>query len=330
MVSLAESPKLKASQKLLESSLERVEMIAIIQDVLPIFFVMFLGYMAGKKHGFDQDQAAGFNKLVLDFALPTLLFSSIISSNRATLFSDATLFVVAFVALIIWYFVTFFIAMGLFGRNRHEAGLAGLSAGAPTVGFLGIAVLDPIFGTQAAVTVAIVSLVVNAIQVPLTIVLSSSIGTSPFKAIKHAFFQPIVYAPLAAVLLVLVEVDVPQVVGRMLALIGGTASGVAVFAAGLTLSAHKTQFSLEILWNVSGKLLLLPALTMALAIWAGISGVMLQELVLLAALPPAFSGVILASNSRTYVEPATSTLILSSLLFALTAPLWMFIASSYS
>ena len=185
------------------------------------------------------------------------------------------------------------------------------------------------FGSQAAITVAIVSLVVNAIQVPLAMVFIAPDGSKPTDAIFHAFRQPIVFAPLVAVVMILLGIDFPTTVDHMFGLIGVTASGVAVFAAGLTLSSHKMQVDLEIAWNCLGKLILLPALTFGLAIWMGISGQKFQELVLLAALPPAFSGIILASRYKTYVEPAASTLIISTILFALTAPFWMYLTKHF-
>jgi hypothetical protein len=44
--------------------------------LFPIFFVLALGYLAGKRNTFDADQAAGFSKLALSFALPASLFVS--------------------------------------------------------------------------------------------------------------------------------------------------------------------------------------------------------------------------------------------------------------
>ena len=46
----------------------------LIGALLPVFFVLALGYVAGKRHSFDAHQAAGLSKLVLSFALPASLF----------------------------------------------------------------------------------------------------------------------------------------------------------------------------------------------------------------------------------------------------------------
>ena len=46
----------------------------LVGALLPVFFVLALGYIAGKRNTFDPDQAAGLSKLALSFALPAALF----------------------------------------------------------------------------------------------------------------------------------------------------------------------------------------------------------------------------------------------------------------
>ena len=44
----------------------------LIKDILPIFVIMALGYMAGKRGVFSSSNAQIFNKLVLTYALPAV------------------------------------------------------------------------------------------------------------------------------------------------------------------------------------------------------------------------------------------------------------------
>ncbi|MBB3773143.1 putative permease [Angulomicrobium tetraedrale] len=296
---------------------------AIIQDIVSIFFVLALGYLAGKQTKFTQDQAGGFNQLVLNYCLPALLFSSIANSSRDTLFSDTRTLTAAVCVLLGWYILAFVVAKVVFGHDRREAGIAGLSAGAPTVGFLGMAVLMPLFGGTAALSVAIMALVVNVVLVPLGMFFVAPAGTRPAAAILHAVKEPVVLAPLAAVLLVICGFRAPEIVQAPLALIGHATSGVAVFAAGLVLSAHRFELDLEVVWNAVVKIILMPATMLAVALWLGIAPEKVEEVVLLAALPPAFSGIVIAGRFQTYVSPASSTLIVSVLGFAVAAPIWI-------
>ncbi|MFT0859523.1 AEC family transporter [Ancylobacter sp. G4_0304] len=298
----------------------------IFQDIFSIFFVLALGYIAGKRSSFDQAQASGFNHLVLTYCLPALLFVSIANSSREELLSDTRLLVISVAVLLFWYLVAFFGALFVFGHDRREAGIAGLSAGAPTVGFLGMAVLSPLFGGSAALSVAIVALVVNVILVPLGMFFVAPKGTKPMAALINAAKEPVVLAPMIAVILVVTGIQMPELFRAPLALIGHATSGVAIFAAGLVLSAHKFQLNAEVIWNSVIKVGFMPASMLALALATGVSATHLEQVVLLAALPPAFSGIVIAGRERTYVSLASSTLIVSVLGFAVAAPLWTALA----
>ena len=45
----------------------------LVGALLPVFFVLALGYVAGKRNTFDAGQAAGLSKLALGFALPAAI-----------------------------------------------------------------------------------------------------------------------------------------------------------------------------------------------------------------------------------------------------------------
>ena len=301
-------------------------MTAILQDIGAILFVLALGYVAGKREAFTQVQAAGFNKLVLDFCLPAVLFVSIVKSTRAELLSDGTLLYLSLGVLVGWYAVAFVVARLVFHRTSREAGVAGLSAAAPTVGFLGLAVLSPLYGGAAALSVAVMALVVNVVQVPLGMFFVASTGAKPGAAVVSAMKEPVVLAPLIAVLLVLAGIRVPEMLLPPLALIGHANSGLAVFAAGVVLSAHKATFDREVFWNAGVKMVLMPATMLAAALFFGVRGDNLQQIVLLSALPPAFTGAVVAGRFQTYVAPASSTLIVGALSFAAAAPFWIWLA----
>ena len=77
----------------------------LIKDILPIFVIMFLGYLAGQRKVFNSTDSKILNKLVLTYALPAALFVSIVKADRAMLFDDLKLTIVSFViitALFLW------------------------------------------------------------------------------------------------------------------------------------------------------------------------------------------------------------------------------------
>jgi malonate transporter and related proteins len=56
---------------------------AIFTALAPIFFVMALGYVAGRMRTIDNRHVGEINALVMDFALPASLFAAISSAARS-------------------------------------------------------------------------------------------------------------------------------------------------------------------------------------------------------------------------------------------------------
>jgi malonate transporter len=305
----------------------------LVSDLIPIIAVMIIGYVSGKRNVFAPDQARILNKLVLDFALPAALFVSIVRADRAMLVENATLSIISLVGLVVLFMLSYFTIQWFFKRSKAEGAVCALIAGSPTIGFLGYAILDPLYGTgvETGLVIAIVAIVVNAVTIPIGLYLLNAggggdKGASQGNALLDALKQPVVWAPILAVALVVVGIRVPKEVDPTFELLAKASSSVAVFAAGLTLAAYKIEFDAEVLYNTFFKLVLMPGVFL-IAGWAcGLDSRILQMLVLSVALPPAFSGVIIASRYDVYTRTGTSSLAVSVLGFIVAAPVWVYLA----
>ncbi len=331
----------------------------ILTDLLPIYIIMILGYIAGKRKVFQPGTSRSFNKLVLNYCLPAALFVSIVKADREMLFQDARLSLVSLVVIIGCYFWSYFSCKKFFKHTTGESAICGLIGGAPTIGFLGYAILEPIYGASAStgLVVAIVAIVVNAIAIPIALVIlnpqkalaelhakeatssgtatatsaGTATATAPQKvhhgsAFLNAMKEPVVWSPIIAVIIVLCGIKFPPIAEPSFVLIGKANAGVAVFAAGLTLSATSIEFDKEVIYNSIVKLFIMPALFLLLGKLIGLDAEKLQMVVLAGALPPVFSGIIIGSRFQTYVRTGTSSLAFSTLLFMGTAPLWIWLA----
>ena len=86
----------------------------IITDLIPIFVIMILGYVSGKKSAFSEENSRSFNKFVLNFALPAALFLSIVKGTREMLFQDIKLLILSFVVIVGCYFLSYFSCKKIF------------------------------------------------------------------------------------------------------------------------------------------------------------------------------------------------------------------------
>lgn len=369
----------------------------LVQDIVPIIVIMALGYVFGKLHYFDDDQRQGLNKVVLNVALPAALFVSIVKASREMLAQDVVLTLISLIGIVGMFMLSYFLCRLIFKHSIQEAAICALIAGSPTIGFLGFAVLDPIYGNSVDtnLVIAIVSIVVNAVTIPIGMYLinlgqaksheqaaltaANTAGPQPatvpsaddvknakvtgiattaaeekknpkaevmaatadkkghgkkhaiknknLAAFINAMKQPVCWAPVLAIVLVLIGVRVPAEVDPTFDLIAKANSGVAVLAAGLSLSTVKFSLGAETIWNTFYRLILTPAVFLVIALLCGMGGEVdkLGMLVMSVALPPAFSGVIMSSRYNIYVKEGMSTTAVSTVAFAATCILWVWV-----
>lgn len=308
----------------------------ILYAIVPIIVVMLAGYISGKKGIFSGADSKKFNKVVLDYALPAALFVSIAQSTREMLAHDLKLSLVSLVGIMACFMLVYFV-FRMFKKNTGaDAAVSALISGSPTIGFLGFAVLEPIFGTNpsVALVVAIVGIVVNAVGIPVGLsLMNSSLAKqnpnakheSAWKPVLHALEQPVAWAPILAVVWVLVGIPWPKWASPSFNLIAGANASMAVFSAGITLSAIKININWQVILGSIMKMILMPAVVLILGLLCHMDPLNLKMLVVACALPPAFSGIIIADEYDTYVATGTSSLTLSVILFIGFCPLWLWL-----
>ncbi len=309
----------------------------ILYAIVPIIVVMLAGFIAGKKGAFSGEDAKKFNKVVLDFALPAALFVSIAQSSREMLAKDIKLTLISLFGIMACFMIVYWVFKYCFKKNTGaDAAVSALISGSPTIGFLGFAVLEPIFGTTPAVAlvVAIVGIVVNAVGIPVGLSLMNASlakqnpnhkAESAWKPVLHALAQPVAWAPILAVVWVLVGIPWPDWASPSFNLIKGANASMAVFSAGITLSAIKLDINWQAVLGSIMKMIFMPAVILILGLIFKMDPENLKMLVVSAALPPAFSGIIIADEYDTYVATGTSSLTLSVILFIGFCPLWIWI-----
>ncbi len=313
----------------------------ILYAIVPIIVVMLAGFISGKKGVFNGDDSKKFNKVVLDYALPAALFVSIVQSSRADLAKYVNLTVVSLLGIMGCFMLVYFIFRYCFKKNTGaDAAVSALISGSPTIGFLGFAVLEPIFdqtvGLPAvALVVAIVGIVVNAVGIPVGLSLmnaslekqqpGSTKKESAWKPVLHALEQPVAWAPILAVIWVLAGIPWPKELSPSFDLIAKANASLAVFSAGITLSAIKFSMNWQVVLGSIMKMIVMPAIVLALGLLFHMEPNNLKMLVVAAALPPAFSGIIIADEYNVYTATGTSSLTLSVILFVGFCPLWIWL-----
>ena len=131
--------------------------------------------------------------------------------------------------------------------------------------------------------------------------------------LKETVRKPLVWAPLLAFAMVLLNIQVPTLVSQSLLLLGHASAGVALFAAGIVLAAYKVKLDPYTGLFVLLKNVVLPALVFGGLLWLGFSGSVISEAVVTVAIPAMPIVVMLALEYGVAEEYAPSILLISTL-----------------
>lgn len=289
----------------------------LITTLLPIIVTMSLGFFAGWHKDFNEDQSSILNRMVMLYALPMNLISGILSTERSVLLENLWLFVWLSIGMIGGYFLFLLVFRYFFKNSMGRAALRALSISGPAVPFVGTSVLSNIFGSgNAALSVSIASILMNVVQVPVTLLLLSSDSnnkTSFLKNIQTAIKKPVVWAPVISFILVLVNVHLPSNLKGTFTLLGTATGGVALFASGAILFSQKVSISKSIISNVLLKNVVVPLIIFAALVFFHSHETLTNVTTITMAIPTASIPVILSVQYKKCQKEMASTLFFSTL-----------------
>jgi malonate transporter and related proteins len=312
----------------------------VIGALLPLIVTLALGFFAAWHHDFTPAQAPVLNRMVLLYALPLLLFTGTVTIKRSTLTSDLGLAAAIAGGMLGTFLVMFLIVRFALRRPVGVSALTALAVGAPAIPFAGVVVLGYLYGPSlSAVPVAVGALVFNVIEVPVTLVLLSAaagpaaemqaraasaptVGPSPAahaadreslaQHVLSTVKEPVVWAPVLALVFVVVGVQLPFALVNAMKLLGSATTGVALFASGIVLFSQRIAVSRFVVGAVAMRNVVAPAAVWVILAAIGMSHTDLRLAVLANALPAPVAAVIFAVQYRQGQREMASVVLFSS------------------
>lgn len=263
----------------------------ILKSLVPLTFVIFIGWLAGTCKIVDNKLRDVFATYVMSFSFPCLLFIKMATSKPEDLINYR--FIIGFtLGLMGMYALTFLSNRYFHRRTLSESCQNSFVCSFPDMVFMGIPIFMVIFGGSSLISIVIGNIVTSLIMIPLTVAIleiaqPNAVKTNILKLILPIFKKPLVLAPIFGMLFSFASVKIPDLAIESFKLIGSTTSGVSLFALGLIMSADKVVLSKTVLLNICRKNLLQPMLMWGIIVVLGITGNWAKEAILLCAMPPA-------------------------------------------
>jgi malonate transporter len=295
---------------------------AILMALVPVFFVLLLGYAAGKFHVVDNLHVDALNALVMDFALPASLFAATASASRRQMIEQVPLFLVLGVTMLLLYLAWYFAARRFSKVSRSEASLQALTIGFPNLAGVGLPIMTSVVGPTGTVPVAVALAAGSILISPLTLIMAE-MGAAKARgedmaarqvltAVRRAITKPVVLAPALGILFSLSDVSLDALAHASLALIGSSAAGVALFLTGAILSAQSFRLDWKITAATVASDVVRPLLAVAVIRVIPVAQDAAKTAILLAAVPSGFFGILFAVNYRLDSARAGSMVIAST------------------
>jgi malonate transporter len=300
----------------------------LLLALAPTFFVMLLGYTAGRAGIVNNMHVAELNTVVMAYALPASLFVATASTSRSVLIAQRPILVSLALVMMGTYVLWYWYERKIRQQDSSEAALQALAVGQPNFAAAGLPVITTLFGNEHASTVAVGIAVGSLLPSPLTLAIIELSQSKPgasrgplarvASAVGHAMSKPIVLAPVFGTLVSLAGLSLPAVVLASLQEIGAAAGGLALFVTGLVLSERPFRLSRNTLLGTAVANIAQPLITFAICRALDASVMTTKLSVVMAALPSGFFGILFGTSYRRISDEANSTIIASTIFSAAT------------
>jgi predicted permease len=292
-------------------------MLNVIGLIIPLFGLIALGALMGRLKRLPLSELGWLNTFVVHLALPALFFILLSRTPIETL--TRWDFVLTNVG------ITFVILALTFGLA--------LAAGYGNVGYMGPGLAILVFGTEAAVPVALIFCFENIMHftlAPALMALAGKQAKPPWRVAldvgRQIVTHPFIVATALGVAAAATGLALPGPVDRLIDYLAQAAAPCALFAMGVTLALRPLERIPPALgYIVPIKLMVHPALMLAgLTLMGPFDPVWTATAVLLASLPTATNVFVIAQQYGVWVERASASILATTVVSAATVSLLLY------
>ena len=285
----------------------------IASITLPIFTLVLVGFLYGRR---VKPDLGGANKLIVDIALPVLIFISLSSKLfdplAALLFTAASIALIVLSGLIAW-------PLAKFSGATVQAFLP--CAMFTNVGPIGIPLIALAYGPEGMATAVVLLVISNVLHFTLGAgVMSGKVDW------RMVYANPLVWATVLGVASSQFQLTLPQWVETSCTMIGSVLVPMMLMSLGVRLAS--SQVADAWVGARSGVLILIIRIAAALlALWLiPLQGLERGALILFACLPPAVFNYMLADKFQVEPNKVASTVIVGHLMSLAFLPLGIWLA----
>jgi predicted permease len=308
-------------------------MLDVVNLALPFFGLIFIGFACGKLKQIPDTALGWMNFFIIYVTLPALFFR-ILAQTPLEQLARIEFVIATTLSTFCAFAISFAIGMIIRKRDIAESTITGLAGGYGNIGYMGPGLALATLGAQAAGPVALIfcfdTLLLFSL-VPFMMALASpqktSIGATAIDVIVRIVTHPLVISTAVGILSAAIHFEPPVALDRLLQFLQNAAAPCALFTLGVTVALRPLKkMPWEVPFLVAVKLLLHPVIVfLMLSLFGPFEQTWIFAAVLMAALPPALNVFVFARQYDTWVEQASSAVLIGTLVsvVTLTSVMWV-------
>lgn len=294
--------------------------------IFPILFYMAVGLLVRRTKLLSDEAFTQINRLVFRVFLPIKLFLEIYESDFSSAFQPG-LIVFGLVSVLIIYAGTWWI-VSRFEKDRRNAPTMIQTIYRSNYVLFGMSIAESMYpDTNISVISVMAAFIVplfNILAVILFEVYRGGEKLSVRHLLKGIAKNSLVIGSVLGLLTHGLHIELPEMVAEPLADLGAIATPLAILCVGATLSFGALQkYRRELFWVTFGRLVLVPAVFVGIAVLLGVKGVELAALFLIYAAPTANSSYPMAKELGGNGELAGLGIAVNNVVCLFTLFLWI-------
>lgn len=304
-------------------------LIVSINAVLPVFFMLALGYFLRIVKLVDDNLIMQANKLVFRVFLPVMLFNNIYKSDLKSIFNPKLIIFGISSVIIIFLISLLFVTTIRKDNKRRGAMIQALFRSNYVI--LGFPIVNALFSSSSAIPSVLAAFVVPVFNLLAVITLETFRGVKPnfLKIVKSILKNPLIIASVLGIIVNLSSITFPNVIASTISTIGSVATPLPLVMLGafFRFDSVKNNFK-DIIICTLGRLIVCPLIGSVAAMLLGFRGVEFASLLIVFAAPPAIASFTMAQQMDSDYTLSGETVIVSSALSCFTIFLWVLLYTS--
>lgn len=305
-------------------------MMAIVNIIFPIMFMVTLGYGLTRVGFFSKEHIAGISKFTFYVSIPAFLFTNMLAAPLAQSIDPYSLlafYIPVLLVFVIGYKINRYIGP-ITQRNSDASAIYALGCSYSNTVIVGLPVITAALGKAMIGSIFMIITFHSAFLFALTFVLaarSQQHGFSWRNFTRSMVLNPVVLSISLGIIANGLNIKLGELLDDGLALLAKPALACALFVLGANLSFYRIGDNWRLALIASGlKILLLPALVYVMAaIVCQLPAQNTMMLVLLSASPLGVNAYLIATEVKQHQATLGSTVVLSTLLSVLSFSLWL-------